>query len=59
VNGDSFTASGLRKNESESSLFELTKLIGNYHAEKINPAYRKMGDSYIKFKGLLGNRYAR
>ena len=59
VNGGSFVASGLRKNDSKSSLSDLIQLIGNYHTEKINPAYRQIGDSYKKFKEIFRNRYTR
>ncbi|MFT5725921.1 MAG: DNA helicase-4 [Desulforhopalus sp.] len=59
VDGDSFVVSGLKKKVSESSLVELTQLVGNYHTEQFNPAYQQIAESYQNFKGIFGNRYTR
>lgn len=59
INGGTFVVVGIRKNVSESSLVELTQLVGNYHTEQFNPAYQQIAESYQEFKGAFGRKYTR
>lgn len=59
INGGRFVVVGLKKKDSESSLVELTQLVGIYHIEQFNPAYQQIGESYQNYKRLFGNRYTR
>jgi len=56
-NGRRFVLSGIKKQSSKASLTSLTKKIGNYHVERLIPAYQQIKGSHSSFKSMFSNRY--